>query len=504
MAPGPIWSGGFFDMKIKTFFINMLLCSGLCIAQNHDATWIFGYDNNNDPKFQDFGGVLVRFENGEPVFNLENTRYGYSLYCTVCSDSSGNLMFHSNGTLIQNRLHNIMQNGDTLNPGNLRDQSVEYGVPSLIGGMAVPAPGLPHHYYLIHTFPNDNLAAKDLYPVLYYSLIDMNANNGLGRVIKKNQVLAKGDFPSPVITKHGNGRDWWVIVGDYKNKVYKTFLISPQGISAINDQQIAEESFLLDAVLHSISMNGDLFVNNEAHGIGQGLWLFDFDRCSGLLHNPRLVPKGDFVEVFSNVFSPDDRFLYVNSLTELFQIDLQTLDSVDLVVNKIAQYNYGYSPYPPFASYFYTAELAPNGKIYYNQYNATKSYHVLHQPGLPGLAADLEQQGQAIPRWRNGTWCHFPYYRLGRWQDSPCDTLPFTAVEDKFQHQPWKPPVRYRFNEAIKVLKVGPIGGLPLQTQPANLPDMSPKGIMLRRIREMQEKGLLKLPATVPPNIKRE
>jgi hypothetical protein len=44
-------------------------------------------------------------------------------------------------------------------------------------------------------------------------------------VIEKNKVIATGDLPSPVIVKHGNGRDWWLIVGDMISQNYFIYLI---------------------------------------------------------------------------------------------------------------------------------------------------------------------------------------------------------------------------------------------------------------------------------------
>jgi hypothetical protein len=424
-------------------------------AQQHDNHWIFGYENNNQPQYDQWGGVLMHFEKGYPITDKMNTKRDYNFYCAICSDSSGALLFHSNGTSIQNRLHNIMQNGDSINPGKVRDASVVGGYPSITGGMAVPAPGMPNFYYLVHTSLNDDFSSKNRFPILYWSLVDMNQNGGLGKVVSKNNIMAVGELPSPVIIKHGNGRDWWVLVGDYLNKVYKTILIDPTGIHTAQVQAITPESFKSGSAFHEISPDGTVFVNNEASGLG--LWLYRFDRCTGQLYDPKLLPYPMASPPFSNAFSADGRFLYLGTVSIIYQLDMQTLDSTYVRLDTIAAFDAGVSPTPPFYTYFLLPELAADGKIYYNHYGGSQSYHVVHQPQQPDLAADFEHRGLLLPRKRNGTWCFFPNYRLGRWDDSPCDTLSFRPPNDeRFQHNPWAGGAERQAGEQPKVLKFAP------------------------------------------------
>ncbi|HND89901.1 MAG TPA: hypothetical protein PK971_16330, partial [Saprospiraceae bacterium] len=346
-----------------------------------------------------------------------------------------------------------MQNGDTINPGKPRDISEWTGYPSVTGGMAVPAPGMPNCYYLVHTSIHKDFDTKNLFPILYWSLVDMNQNGGLGKVVSKNNIMATGELPSPVIIKHGNGRDWWVLVGDYQNRVYKTILIDPAGVHADQVQAITPEAFESGSAFHEISPDGTVFVNNEAGG--WGLWLYRFDRCTGQLYDPKLLPYPMASPPFSNAFSADGRFLYLGGLRTVYQLDMQTLDSTEVRLDAIAAFDAGFSPTPPYYTYFLLPELAADGKIYYEHYGGSLSYHVIHRPDQPGLAADFEHRGQAIPRWRNGTWCFFPNYRLGRWNESPCDTLSFRPPSDgKFQHHTW---TRGGDNRAVgppKILKI--------------------------------------------------
>jgi hypothetical protein len=60
-------------------------------------------------------------------------------------------------------------------------------------------------YLLFQIASNDG----DHFPdELLYSLIDMNLENGLGRVIRKNVFLSSGRFADGITAvRHGNGRD---------------------------------------------------------------------------------------------------------------------------------------------------------------------------------------------------------------------------------------------------------------------------------------------------------
>lgn len=88
------------------------------------------------------------------------------------------------------------------------------------------------------------------------------------------------------VTKHANGRDWWVIVKKhYKNKFYK-FLLTPLGIQSMGYQLIGldDQARLLDT--YSFSPNGEILAGVvQPHEIA----LFNFDRCTGLLSNHQII-----------------------------------------------------------------------------------------------------------------------------------------------------------------------------------------------------------------------
>ena len=420
----------------KYYYLHLFLLLTLGVkAQQHDNNWIFGISNQ---PFNVPNGVIVHFDQGYPTFSIENIRQYYGPYCAIASDSSGNLLFHTNGRAIRNRMHQIMENGDSINPGRLWKEFI-FGYPSATSGFAVPAPCYSNRYYLIHTSAQNDFPVYPYFPVLYSSTIDMNANGGLGKVISKNDTLAMGDIPSPVAIKHGNGRDWWLIVGDYLNKKYQTFLIDPGGIHFMFDQNIAPEAFSSTSGYHLASPDGNHFINNDDVS---GLWIYDFDRCTGLLSHPRVLPYQP-PEFFTstNAFSSNSRFLYVGTHLVVYQLDMQTIDAPAIAFDTIGRYEYGASPSPPAYTHFLTPKFAHDGRVYYTTFSSTNTYHVLNQPEAPLLASDFSQRGVILPKNHDETTYIFPSYTLGRLSDSPCDTLPFAGPsEERFRHIAWEPP----------------------------------------------------------------
>jgi hypothetical protein len=65
--------------------------------------------------------------------------------------------------------------------------------------------------------------------------------------------------------------------------------------------------------------------------------------------------------------------------------------------------------------------------------------HVIHKPEFPGQSCDLALHGIKIPRINYWSMPAFPNYRLGQWQDSPCDTLPQRPSGGDFISTPYLP-----------------------------------------------------------------
>ncbi len=185
-------------LKNWLLFLSLLFYNN-ATAQDRNSIWVFG-----DSAGIDFSNVA------NPVPFLSNCNSDGS--SASIADSAGNLLFYTaaspdylsvplfgyNG-VIYNKQFQQMDNGDSI-----------ISIPRLNGTMIIPNPAANNQYYVFNVLTNSNS-----YPFHgnFYSLVDLNYNNGLGKVIKKNVPLNSFTYAIDAIgaVKHGNGRDWWVV-----------------------------------------------------------------------------------------------------------------------------------------------------------------------------------------------------------------------------------------------------------------------------------------------------
>lgn len=386
----------------------------------------------------------MSFLNIPPLIYSQKRKTNIDFYCGVCSDSSGVLEFYSNGMAIRDTTHEIMLNGDQLNPGLIWDQwTAAYPFTSYPNGpfcFALPAPGKTKEYFFFHMGTTVNYHSCPF----YYTVVDMDGNNGLGEVTQKNQIILSGsdtderDYIAPVAVKHGNGRDWWIIIGELSKPLLYTFLLDPNGVHGPFTTTMAYQFPGAEyQSVNDISPDGQTYIRADGN---HGLYIYNFDRCNGTFDNLRVLPFGDETFFgFAAVIAPNSHSLYLSSWETVTTLDLNALN-ISNSLDTLAYFDGKASPQQPFLTGFFNPNLGPDGKIYYATTNGTLSMHVIHHPDLPGQAADLEQHGLSLPKFNNGTMCLFPNYRLGEWEGSPCDTLNGQKPGDGFTKSDWYPP----------------------------------------------------------------
>ena len=84
-------------------------------------------------------------------------------------------------------------------------------------------------FYENDEFNNFGLGLPDR---LQYLVVDKRLDGGLGDVVFKDSVIVKGDTlqEGNVYTiKHGNGKDWWVIVRKFHSNQFYMVLVDSSG-----------------------------------------------------------------------------------------------------------------------------------------------------------------------------------------------------------------------------------------------------------------------------------
>lgn len=408
--------------------ISLLLFHLVASAQKHDHIWLAGrgklgtYQFSNGITYQ-FGGAIMDFQHFPPKSTLEN--YALNMYPTaIISDKNGNLVAYTNGCHVVNKNHEIMDNGDTINPGLYQGQNqCLFYYPTYQGAIFIPDPAKEHSYYLFH-MALDYSSANPYFAGqrYYYSLIDASENGGLGKVVDKNHLIledsAVGGYISAV--KHANGRDWWVVSPHRVSNKYFVFLVTPEGVMPPMEQVIGDSLPGPCCGMTLFSPNGEKYFRSTTPS---GLQILDFDRCKGVFSNPVFIPRDSigYSGPAGLAASKDNHFLYVSTNKFLFQYDLFATDipatKVFLAQNDSTYYN-------PEKGTFHHALLAPDGKIYLVSLNYVPEMAVINFPERQGMASKVDQHGYKLPAlYGNDFIFNFPHYRLGPVDGSACDTL---------------------------------------------------------------------------------
>jgi len=421
-----------------TIFMLLILIPALALAQLSDRTWLLGYDEY--PDMPGSGHAMIYFSAGSNDVQVDTTHLAFNFESTVAvaAASDGQLKFYSNGCEIANRNHSVMPNGSGLNPGTLSEQVCNWkGYVVQQGAMSLPFPNDTSKFLLLHMGASYATGHGTQHGPLYYSTVDMTLDNGLGDVVAKNNLLLEGSLGSFTAIRHGNGRDWWIVVPEFGNKIWHTFLWSPTGFEERPPQQI---SMFASGCEHQESLVASLDGSRLASWGDCKIAVTDFDRCDGVISNPvDIYPPSNLLAGGGLAFSPSGRFLYATSQTVLFRADLEAstirLDTMRFSYDPNLQ-----SPYDVPGNTFHYLENTPGGHIYGNAPSRRRYLHLLNNPDAPSQAAlSFVPQGIALPALGARTLPHFPNFNLYDLKDSVCDTLgindPSVAVRDLKQEK---------------------------------------------------------------------
>lgn len=399
-----------------------------------DFVWLTGYSSNTVDST--FGGTRMDFNSNPVDIFHENRPMNFREANASICDEGGNLLFYSNGIYMAKADHTPILNSGGMSPSGINSYHSEYGLPVNQGVLILPLPNSDNLFYILHSALNLNEDQTDIFSgELFYSIVDVEHPifEG-GWLMEKNVSLLTDTLETGNLTscRHANGRDWWILVNEHNSNRFYRFLLSPEGIQLIGNQEIGEpiESGLGQNIF---SPDGSKFVKSNGELVydhNKRLDIFDFDRCTGLLSNHQNLVFGDTSATSGIAISPNSRYLYATLSFYTFQFDLE---AEDILASKdtVAIFD-GFEPYPGFLTAFSYPQLAPNGKIYITTNFSLNYLHVIHNPDEPGEDCNFEQHGITLPTINDNSIPHFPNFRLGPLEGSPCDTLSFvsTTIEE--------------------------------------------------------------------------
>jgi PKD repeat protein len=400
--------------KLLLFFGILFSFTNTLTAQFPDNNWVLGHSAEivlNDS----FGLILLNFANNDLNFSEElNVIYTFQENNSAISYND-TLQFYFNGQTIKNNQHENIVNGEDMYIGQSSS-----GDDNPQASLILPSNDIQPEYYLLTTdlYGNEELATLTG-ENLRYSVIDMNAAEGQGEVIMKNElILTHPTLEGSKLTavRHANGRDWWVIYKYYDESKFIVLLWTSEGFQIMPDQTIGED-YPTGLGQAAFSPDGSKYavLNSISADAGEYLAVYDFDRCSGLLRDQILILQAHNGFGGGVAFSPNGRYLYASSGLTVYQYDLW---AEDLEASRITIAETDGSD-PNRA--FYLQQLARNGKIYMSGYGFSNALNVIEYPDRHGPAATVTtlelpvHNAYGIP--------NFPNHRLGPLDGSSCDTL---------------------------------------------------------------------------------
>jgi hypothetical protein len=454
-------------------------------GQNEMNTWILGTNGGlSDSTQLDtgdwklFGNNIINF-NTNPFF-ISRQFKALDLFnniTSICDSTSGQLLFYSNGSKIFNFNHRLMENGDSMNFGVDWREDTSYYSSHRQGFYGESNMIIPHqinknqYYYLGVKYNYSNILNNIQKPwdKLVYSIIDMSLNGSTGKVIKKEILIDSGNFSSSVsMTRHANGKDWWILVRNYESNCYSKYLLDASGFRKYPNECIGWflSILKLDSAKYVTSSRFSPDGYKFASYSYKGIELYEFDRCDGKLYNRQETPypitlNSDTSEAgFGSIcFSPNSLFLYATYPIYIYQYETE-LGKFNISKTTVAKYDGFYWKSNPndtsnagWNTLFGNIQIAPDNKIYISSlYQATPYFHVIDNPNQKGYFCNLKQHNLKLLTTNAGL-PNYPFYQL---KTGACrkSSIESTVIENEILIYP-NPVINYlKVNSEQKNLNI--------------------------------------------------
>lgn len=362
MLGNPLKQCSYSTHKVLLLIPLLLLFFMQSFSQREADRWYFGKHCGLD------------FATGEPQIIHDNPlSLGFSGVGTIC-DSVSNLLFFNSSRRVYNSQHEIMENGEFEEQGYGRQSNV-----------IVPWPGSDSLYFIFKVW---HIQSTPYGSGLYYNVVDMSENNGLGKVILKDVPLeqAKDASDQLFVAKHKNNRDIWVIVKKWVDQEYAAFLITPDGI---NETPVLSptQGPLYNPDTHITKLSYDKkFLFTVSHLMNDWIEINEFNSETGeisFLYNS----ENDY-NPYGLEFSPDSKYAYVSFIDSpsheifLMQYDMQ-------YVNDWAQFRD--SAVVLGGNVGRDLQLATDGKIYcLDEWSESQWVGAINKPWIKGVGCDYQ------------------------------------------------------------------------------------------------------------------
>ena len=279
----------------------LLFGSSLLTAQTHYFDqWFFGTHAGID------------FRSGQPRAAGGGQTTTYEGTASISDPVTGDLLFYTDGVTVWNRNHQVMENGTGLFGHESSTQSA----------LIVPQPGRPNLFYLFTADTGPFGAPDNSGRGINYSIVDIGANGGLGKVTTKNNSLLPKATEKLVAVPHCNGEEFWIVAHHLGSDQFFTWKLSTNGLNRTPVVSAAGS-------VHPATPGQQFFIGYlKASPNGQYLFsivlqnqtgeLLAFDNTTGRVTG--LVAS--LTASYGASFSASSRYLYVGEGKEIYRYTL--------------------------------------------------------------------------------------------------------------------------------------------------------------------------------------
>ena len=334
--------------------LQVVLVTFFAQAQKQGNYWYFG--NNAGLNF-----------NTDPPTILTNGMLSTTEGCATISDADGNLLFYTDGIKVYNKNHGTMPNGT----GLLGDPS------SAQSGIIVPYPGKPSQYFIFTVSAYSNSS-------LYYSIVDMSLNGGLGDVLTPKNVPVLATTEESVCAVFANNF-YWIITHKRGSNQYYAYKLTNAGLDLANP--------VITSVGYTTPSNGDIgYLKSDITGTKLAMTYYfagktevlSFNKVTGVVSTPIALTVASSYGV---EFSPNGKVLYVHGFgAGTYQFNLEAGTQTQIQSSQFTLRT-GASEG--------ALQIAVNGKIYVANFGAT-SLSVINNPNVLGTGCNYVIGGQSL------------------------------------------------------------------------------------------------------------
>jgi len=336
------------------------------------SCWVYGQNENNIWAFGTNAGL--DFNTTPPSAILTDISGFGEASASVCN-SNGTLLFYTEGSYVWDKNGNLMPNGSDLTPITSVN-TISPTSSTTQGALIIPIPNNPDKYYIfsIISIEQGSNAGK-----LFYSVVDMSLNGGLGAVASGQKgIFLDSGMTEKMTAITGDRCNIWLLTASSPLLAFKAFEITATGINTTPVISVLGPGNSAGGIIGAmeVSLNGRRIAATQSGG-SSGATLYDFDIETGIISNP-LVLFPYMSSCYGVCFSPDASKLYVNDMSfGICQFDLGSNNSAQILSSKTNL----------FACAYTHLKSAPDNKIYFISSGSTLGS--ISFPNLPGTACAL-------------------------------------------------------------------------------------------------------------------